>query len=94
MWQLKVASTSNGDPFLKSLNNFAGRLTWEYDAESGSAEEKDFVQKARQSFTENRHQQQHSADVLYRTQLGGLQAEKRRKIISVKLFDVAAPPRT
>jgi hypothetical protein len=85
MWKLKVAD--GGDPhhhaLLTSLSNFAGRLTWDYDPEAGSKAERDFVEKARKEFTNNRDHQQHSADVLCRSQFGGRQEIKRRKIASV-----------
>ncbi len=88
MWRLIVGSTSNQDPFLKSLNNFAGRLTWEFDSSNSNVEEQRVIEQARQSFTGNRHEMQHSADVLYRTQFGGSQSTKRRKTGSVKLLPI------
>jgi len=86
MWKLKVGDDEGGNPLLASLSKFAGRLTWNYDPKAGSKSERDFVEQARQHFTINRDQQQHSADVLYRTQYGGQQEIKRRKIASVSLF--------
>ena len=90
MWKLKVGDAEGGNPLLHSLNNFAGRLTWEYDANAGSKSEREFVERARKQFTINRDQQQHSADVLYRTQYGGQQETKRRKIASVRPSDLSA----
>ncbi len=83
MWKLKVADGENGNPLLSSLSNFAGRLTWQYDAEAGSRAEREFIEKARKEFTIKRDQQQHSADVLYRTQFAGQKETKRRKVASV-----------
>ena len=83
MWRLQVASTSDNDPLLNTLNNFAGRLTWEYNSKVDDADQLDHVEQAREQFTKNRLQQQHSSDILYRNQFGGAQNIKRRKLASV-----------
>ena len=80
MWRLKVASDSDGSPLLQTLNNFAGRLTWQFAPTAGTAAERDFVETAREAFSRSRHQQQHSSDVLYRSQYAGIQQTKRKQV--------------
>ena len=79
MWRLKIGSDSNGNPFLGSLNNFAGRFTWEFDPKAGTQAERDLAKKAQDEFSNNRQQQQHSADILYRRQYSGWKEVKRRE---------------
>lgn len=80
MWRLQVASDSGRNPLLETLNGFAGRLTWEWDPKAGSAAEREHVEAARRNFEKNRHSQQHSADVLYRSQFGGIEDTPRRTL--------------
>lgn len=79
MWRLKVGKESVGSPFLQSLNDFAGRLVWEFDPQAGSDRERDLIERARRFFEQNRNEHPHSADVPLRRQLGGLEDVKRRK---------------
>lgn len=80
MWRLRVGKTDQDDEYLSTLNSFAGRLTWEYDPKANDKARVDFIEAARQKFTQDRQQQQNSADILYRTQFGGQQDVKRRKL--------------
>ncbi|XP_047330037.1 beta-amyrin synthase-like [Impatiens glandulifera] len=68
MWRLKVAEGGD-DPYLYSTNNFVGRQVWEFDPNYGTPEERDEVEKARRSFTDNRSKVKPSGDVLLRFQL-------------------------
>ncbi|KAI3913887.1 hypothetical protein MKW92_051672, partial [Papaver armeniacum] len=69
MWKLKVGYTEG--PFskwLSSTNNFAGRQTWEFDPDAGTAEDRAEVEKVRAEFYENRFQVKAAGDVLLRLQ--------------------------
>lgn len=68
MWRLKIGEGGN-DPYLFSTNNFVGRQTWEFDAEAGTAHQRDQVQLARQNFYQNRFQTKACADRLWRFQV-------------------------
>lgn len=67
MWRLKIAE--GGGPWLYSVNGFKGRQTWEYDEQAGDLAERAAVDKARADFTQHRHEQRHSADLLMRYQV-------------------------
>ncbi|XP_026440994.1 beta-amyrin synthase-like isoform X1 [Papaver somniferum] len=69
MWKLKVGYTEG--PFskwLSSTNNFAGRQTWEFDPDAGTAEDRAEVEKVRAEFYENRFHVKAAGDVLLRLQ--------------------------
>jgi cycloartenol synthase len=71
MWRLKSGSDTGGHPLLRSLNDFQGRQTWEFDQDAGSHREREAVKAAQEAFTANRLQQKHSADLLLRLQCTG-----------------------
>lgn len=54
---------------MHSLNGFKGRQTWEYEEQAGDLAERAAVDKARAEFTQHRHEQRHSADLLMRYQV-------------------------
>ena len=54
---------------MHSLNGFKGRQTWEYEEQAGDLAERAAVDKARADFTQHRHEQRHSADLLMRYQV-------------------------
>ena len=66
MWKFKSAWDSDGHPLLHSLNGNIGRQTWVFDASAGTDEEKEAVERLRETFTRNRHSQKHSSDELLR----------------------------
>ncbi|KAH7521897.1 hypothetical protein FEM48_Zijuj07G0080700 [Ziziphus jujuba var. spinosa] len=70
MWKIKFGGGEE-DPCLFSTNNFLGRQIWEYDADAGSPEERDEVEKARQHFYQNRFNLKACSDLLWRFQLLG-----------------------
>ena len=74
MWKFVTASDSDGNPFLRSLNNNIGRQIWVYDPDAGTQEERDEVEAARQAFSRNRHNVKDSGDLLLR-----LQASKKAR---------------
>lgn len=67
MWRLKIAE--GGGPWLRTLNNHAGRHVWEYDEHAGDAAERRAIDKARATFADNRFEQRHSSDLLMRLQV-------------------------
>ncbi|KAG8638172.1 beta-amyrin synthase [Manihot esculenta] len=67
MWRLKVADGA-GNPYLFSTNNFAGRQTWEYDADAGTPEERAQVEDARLKFYRNRYQVKCCSNLLWQYQ--------------------------
>lgn len=67
MWRLKIAE---GDgKWLTTTNDHVGRQHWEFDAESGSAEERAQVEIMRQEYKNNRFRVKQSADLLMRMQV-------------------------
>ncbi|XP_078181223.1 cycloartenol synthase-like isoform X1 [Carex rostrata] len=70
MWRLKVAE--GGSPWLRTTNNHVGRQLWEFDPDSGSQEERDEVERAREAFHADRFQMKHSSDLLMRLQFARL----------------------
>ncbi|KAH7521903.1 hypothetical protein FEM48_Zijuj07G0081300 [Ziziphus jujuba var. spinosa] len=68
MWKIKFGGGEE-DSYLFSTNNFLGRQIWEYDADAGSPEERDEVEKARQHFYQNRFNLKACNDLLWRLQL-------------------------
>ncbi|XP_057979064.1 cycloartenol synthase 2 [Malania oleifera] len=68
MWKLKTAEGDN--PWLRTTNNHVGRQVWEFDPKLGSPEELAQVEKARETFANNRFRQKHSSDLLMRIQFG------------------------
>ncbi|TKY72083.1 Beta-amyrin synthase [Spatholobus suberectus] len=85
MWRLKIADGGK-DPHIFSTNNFLGRQIWEFDPESGNAEERAQVEAARQNFYKNRFKVKACGDRLWRFQI---LREKNFKqtITSVKIQD-------
>lgn len=73
MWKLVTAGNSGNHPLLHSLNENAGRQTWEWD-ENATREERAQVESLQQAFSHFRHVQKHSSDELLRMQ----SASKRR----------------
>lgn len=69
MWRLKIAE--GGGPYLYSTNNFVGRQIWEFEADAGTPEERDEVEKARQAFINNKlsHGVHPCSDLLMRIQV-------------------------
>nr|WRO65029.1 beta-amyrin synthase [Neoalsomitra integrifoliola] len=83
MWRLKIADGEN-DPYLFSTNKFVGRQTWEFEAEAGTAEEREEVEQARLHFYQNRYQVKPSSDLLWRLQF--LREKKfKQEIPAVKI---------
>lgn len=66
MWKLKIAGAS---PWLRTLNNHSGRQIWEFDPNLGSPAELAEVEKARESYRENRFREKQSSDLLMRIQV-------------------------
>ncbi|KAK7331841.1 hypothetical protein VNO80_28582 [Phaseolus coccineus] len=85
MWRLKIGEGEK-DPYLFSTNNFVGRQTWEFDSESGSDDEREQVEIARQNFYQNRFQTKACADRLWRFQILRENNLKER-IAKVKIED-------
>lgn len=77
MWKFVSSGSSGSHPWLRSLNDNAGRQTWEY-VETATPKEKADIEILQNGFTHFRHQQRHSADELLRIQ----SASKRRATIS------------
>lgn len=67
MWRLKVAE--GGSPWLRTTNEHVGRQVWEFDPDAGSQEERDEVERARESFHAHRFEMKHSSDLLMRFQV-------------------------
>ena len=67
MWKLVSAGDSGSHPWLRSLNDHAGRQTWEY-VDKATPEEKAELNRLQDCFTRSRHQQKHSSDELLRMQ--------------------------
>ncbi|XP_062155605.1 beta-amyrin synthase-like isoform X2 [Alnus glutinosa] len=67
MWRLKIGEGAN-NPYLFSTNNFVGRQIWEFDPNAGTPEERAEVEDARQHFSDNRHNNRNSSDLLWRLQ--------------------------
>ena len=76
MWRLVSASNSDHHPHLHSLNENAGRQTWEWD-DKASRKDQAEVESLQQGFAHFRHVQKHSSDELLRMQ----SADKRRGIV-------------
>ncbi|CAN8308035.1 unnamed protein product [Cochlearia groenlandica] len=69
MWRLRIASeTVDDDTHLFSTNNYVGRQIWEFNADLGSKEERNEVERVRQNFAGNRSRFKPSADLLWRMQ--------------------------
>ncbi|KDP37005.1 hypothetical protein JCGZ_06061 [Jatropha curcas] len=85
MWRLRVAEGGN-DPYIYSTNNFLGREVWEFDADAGSTEEREEVEKARQNYWNNRFQVKPSSDLLWQFQF--LREKKfKQELPQVKIKD-------
>jgi cycloartenol synthase len=69
MWVFKPAA--GDDPRLASMNSHQGRQTWVWDPSAGTPEQQAAADAARLKFTQNRHEQRHSADELLRIQASG-----------------------
>lgn len=67
MWKFVSAGNSSNHPYLHSLNENAGRQTWEW-VETASRKEQAEVENLQQGFTHFRHDQKHSSDELLRMQ--------------------------
>ncbi|KAI4317446.1 hypothetical protein L6164_025313 [Bauhinia variegata] len=46
MWRLKIAEEGDDEAYIFSTNQFAGRQTWESDADAGTAQERSQVEAA------------------------------------------------
>lgn len=66
MWSFKSGWDSDGHPLLHSLNGNIGRQAWVFDPQAGTDEDKAAVEKLREEFRRNRHEQKHSSDELLR----------------------------
>lgn len=66
MWSFKSAWDSDGHPLLHSLNGNIGRQTWVFDPDAGTDEDRAAIEKLREDFRRNRHEQKHSSDELLR----------------------------
>ena len=77
MWKFVSSGNSGNHPWLRSLNDYTGRQTWEY-VENATPKEKAEVENLRNGFTHFRHEQRHSADELLRMQ----SASKRRATVN------------
>ena len=69
MWRLVSQSDSDRHAHLRSLNEHAGRQTWEWDPNAGTQDERDKVEQLRASFAASRDTQKHSSDELLRLQV-------------------------
>ncbi|GFR46984.1 hypothetical protein Agub_g8636 [Astrephomene gubernaculifera] len=68
MWKFVSAGNSGGHPLLRSLNEFKGRQTWEFNPTAGTPEQRAEVERLRREFTEKKDVHHHSADELLRLQ--------------------------
>lgn len=66
MWKLRIAEGLN--PWLRSVNNHVGRQVWEFDPKAGTPDELMEIKKSRETFSQNRFHQKHSADLIMRLQ--------------------------
>ncbi|XP_072953251.1 cycloartenol synthase-like [Typha angustifolia] len=66
MWRLKIAE--GGGPWLRTTNNYMGRQVWEFDPNSGTADEIAAVEQAREAFRLHRFQMKQNADLIMRMQ--------------------------
>ena len=76
MWKFVSAGNSGSHPWLRSVNDHAGRQTWEY-VDTATSEEKAELERLQDGFTHFRHQQKHSSDELLR-----MQSSNRRAHVS------------
>ncbi|PNX85262.1 cycloartenol synthase-like protein, partial [Trifolium pratense] len=86
MWKLKVAE--GGSPWLRTLNNHVGRQIWEFDPNSGSPQDLQEIESARQNFYDNRFNHKHSDDLLMRIQYAKENPMKQQVLPKVKVNDV------
>ncbi|XP_045819042.1 cycloartenol synthase-like [Trifolium pratense] len=86
MWKLKVAE--GGSPWLRTLNNHVGRQIWEFDPNSGSPQDLQEIESARQNFHNNRFNHKHSDDLLMRIQYAKENPMKQQVLPKVKVNDV------
>ncbi|KAL6332081.1 hypothetical protein AAG906_020762 [Vitis piasezkii] len=66
MWKLKIAE--GGSPWLRTTNNHVGRQVWEFDPDLGSPEQREEIERARETFSKHRFEKKHSADLIMRIQ--------------------------
>ncbi|KAG2330371.1 hypothetical protein Bca4012_020038 [Brassica carinata] len=86
MWKLRTAAEGGDGTHLFSTNNYTGRQIWEFDANSGTPEERDEVDRARHNFSINRSRFKPSADLLWRMQF--LREKKfEQKISQIRIDD-------
>jgi len=77
MWRLRIGEeTASGEPWLRTTNAHAGRQVWEFDPTASDPAVVADVDDARREFSNRRHQQRHSADLLMRLQFAKLTSPK------------------
>lgn len=94
MWKFISAGNSGGHPLLRSLNDFRGRQTWEFEANAGSPDQLTKIEQLRANFTKNRFTQRHSSDELLRLQCASKIAAKQHSPPTDLLPDGAIPDPT
>ncbi|GAB4817280.1 hypothetical protein N2152v2_004326 [Parachlorella kessleri] len=68
MWRLTCAGDAPDHPLLHTLNGKVGRQVWVYDANAGSAEDREQVERLRANFAATRLDNKDSSDELLRLQ--------------------------
>nr|XP_029122909.1 cycloartenol Synthase [Elaeis guineensis] len=78
MWRLKIAE--GGNPMLRTINNFVGRQTWEFDPNLGTPEELAKVEEARENYHKHRFEIKHNADLIMRIQQTGTRNQQTNRM--------------
>eukprot|EP00210_Caulerpa_lentillifera_P005704 g5455.t1 len=80
MWKFVSSGSSGDNPMLETLNQFIGRQYWEFDPDSGTAEDHAEIERLRSEFTKHRFEKHDADDALLR-----YQARDRLKSVDIYL---------